>query len=71
MNKRGRCRGLDFWMPRANDARGKVRGALPRSPAKGTPPETPAPFPLRSIFQNGPRCQGFWPRAFQIGHLIA
>jgi hypothetical protein len=69
MNESGRR--PDFWMPRANDARGKVRGALPRSPAKGTPPETPAPFPLRSIFQNGPRCQGFWPRAFQIGHLIA
>ena len=25
------------WMPRANHARGKVRGALPRTPARGTP----------------------------------
>jgi hypothetical protein len=29
------------WMPRANHARGKERGALPRTPARGTPPETP------------------------------
>ena len=34
------------WMPRANNARGKVRGALPRSPARGTPPETPSPLSL-------------------------
>ncbi len=33
-------------MPRANGARGKVHGALPRIPARGEPPETPAPFPL-------------------------
>ena len=59
------------WMPRANNARGKVRGALPRSPARGfhplrplargTPPETPAPFPSGSTFRNGPRRQGFAP----------
>jgi hypothetical protein len=46
-------------MPRANTARGKVRGALPRIPARGTPPETPAAFPCPPIFQNGPRRQGF------------
>jgi hypothetical protein len=37
---------LTFWIPRANRARGKVRGALPRTPARGKPPETPAPFPF-------------------------
>jgi hypothetical protein len=46
-------------MPRAESARGKVRGALPRIPARGMPPETPAAFPFRSMFQNGPRRQGF------------
>jgi hypothetical protein len=50
-----------FWIPRAEHARGKVRGALPRIPARGTPPETPAAFPFRSMFQNGPRRQGFAP----------
>ena len=35
-------------MPRANGARGKVRGALPRIPAGGTPPETPGPLSLVS-----------------------
>ena len=44
-------------MPRAENARGKVLGALPRIPARGMPPETPAPFPFTSMFQNGPRCQ--------------
>jgi hypothetical protein len=29
---------LSFLMPRANRARGKVRGALPRIPARGKPP---------------------------------
>jgi len=48
----------ECWIPRANSARGKVRGALPRIPARGTPPETPAPFPSNDIFQNGPRRQG-------------
>jgi len=43
----------------AQKARGKVRGALPRIPARGTPPETPAAFPFRFMFQNGPRRQGF------------
>ena len=47
-----------FYMPRAENARGKVHGALPRSPARGMPPETPARFPFCLIFQNGPRCQG-------------
>lgn len=51
-------RGKNFSMPRAKNARGKVRGALPRTPARGTPPETPAPFPLRAMFQNGPRRPG-------------
>ena len=46
-------------MPRAKAARGKVRGALPRTPARGTPPETPAAFPFRSSLHNGPRRQGF------------
>jgi hypothetical protein len=48
-----------FLMPPAKSAGGKVHGALPRTPARGTPPETPARFPSRSRFQNGPRCQGF------------
>ena len=52
--RRTRC-----LMPRTENARGKVLGALPRSPARGTPPETPAAFPFRSMFQNGPRRQGF------------
>ena len=54
---------LHRWglMARAKNAlANKVLGALPRIPARGlTPPETPAPFPFHSIFQNGPRCQGF------------
>jgi hypothetical protein len=45
--------------PRAENARGKVLGALPRIPARGTPLETPAAFPFRSMLQNGPRRQGF------------
>ena len=36
------------WMPRAENARGKVGGALPRTPARGTPPETPGPLSLPS-----------------------
>jgi hypothetical protein len=32
-------------IPRAEPPRGKVRGALPRTPARETPPETPPPFP--------------------------
>ena len=59
-------------LPRAKSARGKVRGALPRTPARGlhplkplargpAPPETPAPFPFCSTFQNGPRRQGYAP----------
>ena len=50
---------LGCLMPRANHARGKVLGALPRAlpriPAGGTPPETPAPFPFTPIFQNAPK----------------
>ncbi len=53
MRRRGCC------IPRAKSARGKVRGALPRIPARGTPPETPARFPFCPMFQNGPRRQGF------------
>jgi hypothetical protein len=41
MPKRTHC-----WMPRAKSARGKVLGALPRIPARGTPPETPGPLSL-------------------------
>ena len=41
MRKRTHC-----WMPRAKSARGKVLGALPRTPARGTPPETPGPLSL-------------------------
>ena len=33
-------------MPRAKSARGKVLGAPPRIPARGTPPETPGPLSL-------------------------
>ena len=51
--------GRVLLMPRAKTARGKVRGAQPRIPAKGTPPETPAAFPFAFILQNGPRRQGF------------
>lgn len=47
-----------LWLPRAKNARGKVRGALPRTPARGIPPETPAPFPFSSTFRNGPRRPG-------------
>ena len=36
----------DSWIPRAQNARGKVLGALPRIPARGTPPETPGPLSL-------------------------
>ena len=50
--------GADCWMPRANHARGKVLGALPRTPARGKPPETPAPFPFTFMFWNGPRRPG-------------
>jgi hypothetical protein len=41
MRERTEC-----FMPRAKDARGKVRGALPRTPARGIPPETPGPLSL-------------------------
>lgn len=46
-------------MTRAQGARDKVHGALPRTPARGKPPETPAPFSFSFIVQNGPRRQGF------------
>jgi len=49
-------------MPRANGARGKVPGALPRTPARGdTPLRPPARFPFTLMFQNGPRRPGFAP----------
>jgi hypothetical protein len=38
--------GSHCLMPRAKNARGKVRGALPRIPVRGTPPETPGPLSL-------------------------
>jgi hypothetical protein len=41
MRKRTHC-----FIPRAKSARGKVLGALPRTPARGTPPETPGPLSL-------------------------
>ena len=40
-------RRTECLMPRAENARGKVRGALPRTPARGTPPETPGPLSLQ------------------------
>src|SRR3984885_16259202 len=51
----------ECWIPRAEPARGKVRGALPRTPARGTPPEAPAAFPFPPMFQNGPRRPGCAP----------
>ena len=38
--------GTELLMPRAENARGKELGALPRTPARGTPPETPGPLSL-------------------------
>jgi hypothetical protein len=49
----------DGMIHAAHKPRGKVRGALPRIPARGIPPETPAAFPFCPMFQNGPRRQGF------------
>jgi hypothetical protein len=46
-------RRADGLIPRAKNARGKVRGALPR---------TPAPFPFTAIFRNGPRPPGSAPQ---------
>lgn len=57
-------------MPAAKSAGGKVRGALPRTPAR-RPPETPARFPFRLMFQNGPRCQGFAPPRITRAPLTA
>ena len=59
---------LTFLMPRANGARGKVRGALPRTTARGKPPETPAPFPFGAQIpeRSSPsrvRCAAHKPRA--------
>ena len=51
----------EFWISRAPNTRGNARRALPRTPARGTPPETPAAFPFRSMFQNGPRRPGCAP----------
>ena len=44
----------------AQKARGKVRGALPRTPP-GDTPGPPARFPSALSFQNGPRPQGSAP----------
>jgi hypothetical protein len=49
----------DGRLDAAQKARGEVRGALPRTPARGIPPETPAAFPFPCMFQNGPRRPGF------------
>ena len=54
----------EFFMPRAKNARGKVRGALPRTPPGGHPLRPPARFPFCPMFQNGPRRQGFAPKIF-------
>jgi hypothetical protein len=56
------------FMPRAKSARGKVLGALPRTPARGTPPETPGPLSLLSYVpeRSSPsrvRCAAHKPRA--------
>ena len=37
----------EVFLDAAQTARGKVHGALPRNPARGTPPETPGPLSLR------------------------
>jgi hypothetical protein len=37
----------EVFLDAAHKARGKVPGALPRNPARGTPPGTPGPFPSR------------------------
>jgi hypothetical protein len=55
-------------MPRAENARGKVSGELPRIPASGTPPETPGPLSLPSHVpqRSSPstvRCASHKPRA--------
>jgi len=60
--------GVRFWMPRATHARGKVHGALPRTPARGTPPETPGRLSLllHLAERSSPsrvRCAAHKPRA--------
>lgn len=57
-------------IPRAEPARGKVRGALPRTPARETPPETPTAFPFLPMFQNGPRRPGCAPKIFSTPENI-
>src|SRR5689334_13113759 len=42
-------------------ARKGARGAAPDLRQGDKPPETPAPFPFRTMFQNGPRRQGCAP----------
>jgi len=55
------------FMPRAKDARGKVRGALPRIPARGTPPETPGPLSLPPYVPERPAAvKGSSGKSFQI-----
>jgi len=46
-----------FFMPRKQRAV-RYAGRCP-APARGMPPGPPARFPFRSMFQNGPRRQGF------------
>ena len=62
MGSTARSRPCNRFMPRAKGARGKVHGALPRTPARGdTPLRPPARFPFRPRFQNGPRPPGCAP----------
>src|SRR5689334_5269951 len=46
---------------RAKSARQGARGAAPEPRQGGYPPGPPGPFPFFSMFQNGPRRQGFAP----------
>jgi hypothetical protein len=44
--------GTSFCMPRAENARGKVLGALPRIPARGTPLRPLPAFPLPQLSER-------------------
>src|SRR6266516_3435688 len=50
-----------LYAARPNRARKGARGAAPEPRQGDKPPETPAPFPFRAMFQNGPRRQGCAP----------
>src|ERR1017187_6069502 len=41
------------WSRRVTGRAGRAHEALPHTPPGGKPPETPAPFPSESSFQNG------------------